>query len=301
MPRRRHTIRLGYFAALFFLASCSPTSRTPEPTLPPSSPQPSATQGIETSTAPTPSPEATPTPTPLACLSEGGRITEQFLSSDILPQRIEYYLYLPPCYDQQPAARYPVLYMIHGQSYRHDQWINLGLTAQADAWIAAGEIAPLIIVMPRDRVWTPPSEDLFGQGLVEELIPYIDATYRTKAEREFRAVGGLSRGAAWAIHLGLNYMDVFGAVGGHSLPVFWEDAPKIPRILQETPVKELPRIYVDIGDRDRAEIMESTLWFVDLLARYDVPHEWHLFVGYHEEAYWAQHVPDYLAFYSMGW
>ena len=228
-------------------------------------------------------------------------MTEQFLDSEILPQRIEYYIYLPPCYEQQIEQRYPVLYMIHGQSYRHDQWINLGLIDQADAWIADGTISPLIIVMPRDRVWTPPSEDLFGEGVVEELIPNIDATYRTLDDREYRAIGGLSRGAAWAMRLAFLHMDLFGAVGGHSLPIFWEDAPRIPRILEETAPEALPRIYIDIGDRDRQEIMESTLWFVDLLASHDVPHEWHLFVGYHEEAYWAEHVPDYLAFYTSGW
>jgi enterochelin esterase-like enzyme len=284
------------------LVACQPIpviTATPSPAL--------VTAALSVTLPPTGTAPSTQAPTPsatsfdLSCLQANGSLSEHTLPSQLLPQRMDYFIYLPPCYDQMPEARYPVLYMIHGQSFRHDQWINLGLTAQADAWIASGQINPLIIVMPRDAVWTPPSQDMFGQAVLTELVPFIDETYRTKAEREFRAVGGLSRGAAWAVHLALLDPEVFGAVGGHSLPVFWEDAPKIPRVFQETRPGDLPRIYIDIGDRDRAEIMDSTLWFINLLVQYDIPHEWHLFVGYHDEAYWSQHVPDYLRFYTAEW
>ena len=214
---------------------------------------------------------------------------------------MEYLVYLPACYDELLQNRYPVLYMIHGQNYDHTQWDNLGITDYADQLIASEEISPLIIVMPRDRNWAQPTEDNFGRVLVEELIPMIDRNYRTIPERSHRAVGGLSRGAGWAVHLGLSQWQAFGAFGAHSLPVFWTDTRYIREWLDTIPIQSRPRIYLDIGDRDRPQILASAIWFEELLTELGIPHEWYLFPGYHEEAYWKAHLPDYLRWYTIEW
>jgi enterochelin esterase-like enzyme len=214
---------------------------------------------------------------------------------------MEYAVYLPACYDQQTDRRYPVLYMVHGQNYNHDQWDRLGIDESADALIAAGEISPVIIVLPRDRSWAQPTEDIFGTVLAEQLIPNIDDNYRTVPERSYRAVGGLSRGAGWAVHLGLSHWELFGAIGAHSLPVFWTDTNHIRNWLDAIPVEQLPRIYLDIGDKDRPVILASAIWFADLLNEKAIPHEWHLFPGYHEEAYWISHIDQYLRWYTQEW
>lgn len=214
---------------------------------------------------------------------------------------MEYSVYLPPCYDQQAQRRYPVLYMIHGMNYNNDQWDRLGADEAADALVQAGEINPFIIVMPRDRSWAQPEDDPFGQVLIESLIPTIDANYRTLPERKYRAVGGLSRGAGWAVHLGLSRWDLFGAIGGHSLPVFWSDTGRVRGWLAAIPPESMPRIYLDIGEKDRQSIMQSALWFEGVLTEAGIPHEWYLFTGYHEEAYWEAHVEDYLRWYAAKW
>ena len=235
------------------------------------------------------------------CLEQGGRIESGNLRSQQLSLPMEYRVYLPPCYDQQTGRRYPVLYLIHGQNYTEDQWDRLGADETADRLIAKGEIPPFLIVMPRDRNWSEPAEDLFGRVVIDELIPWVDRNYRTLAEREFRAIGGLSRGAGWAVHLGLSHWEIFGALGAHSLPVFWSDTPKVRGWLIEIPRENLPRIYLDIGDQDREPIMASAVWFEKLLTHLGIPHEWRLFPGYHEEAYWQAHLPKYLRWYSSGW
>jgi len=214
---------------------------------------------------------------------------------------LEYRLYLPPCYDELPDQHYPVLYLIHGQSFDDTQWERLGMFATADRLIANGEISPLIIVLPRDRLWLQPTESNFAQAIVDELIPTVDDQYRTIPERGYRAVGGLSRGASWAIHLALNYWPYFSALGGHSPPVFWADIPYIKVWLDAIPLDSMPRIYLDMGDNDRPEIVESATWFEQLLTERNILHEWHLFQGYHEEAYWAAHVEDYLRWYAASW
>ncbi len=252
--------------------------------------------------SPSPSPPLPqPTATPLACWSQGGSMEEGSLSSPLLRLPLEFKVYLPPCYAQQVERRYPVLYLIHGQNYDQEQWDRLGADEAAGRLIAAGEVPPFILVLPRDRSWSQPDEDLFGQVLSEAFIPYIDQTYRTLPERRFRAIGGLSRGAGWAVHLGLSRWELFGAIGAHSLPVFWSDTAHIRQWLEAIPEGQLPRIYLDIGEKDRPAILRSAMWFEALLSEEGIPHEWHLFPGYHDEAYWQAHVEGYLRWYAATW
>lgn len=246
-------------------------------------------------------PQATPTPTPMACWGRGGEFEFGQLPTPLLREPLDFRVYLPPCYHQQPERRYPVLYLIHGQSYNDDQWDRLGADESADALIAAGELPPFLIVMPRDRVWSQPAEDNFGKAVVEVLIPWIDEHYRSLTDRSYRAVGGLSRGAGWAVHLGLSQWELFGAIGAHSLPVFWTDTYHIKEWLNAIPPEQMPRIFMDIGENDRPEIMRSAVWFEELLTERDIPHEWYLFSGYHEEKYWESHVERYLRWYAREW
>jgi len=281
-------------------AQASPTDLTPTKTRPAASttPIPSATSTTQGST---PTPEATASPTQPDCLAKGGKIVKGELDTDLLLKPLEYRLYLPPCYFEERDRRYPVLYLIHGQSYNDDQWDRLGADETADDLIAEGEIAPFLIAMPRDRTWEQPTEDMFGEAVVEVLIPFIDQNYRTLPGRTYRAVGGLSRGAGWAVHLGLSHWELFGAIGCHSLPVFHSDTSRIRKWLDAIPPEALPRIYLDIGDRDRPNILRSALWFEDILTQKKIPHEWYLFSGYHEEAYWKAHLEQYLRWYAQNW
>jgi enterochelin esterase-like enzyme len=223
------------------------------------------------------------------------------LETDLLYQPLAYRVALPPCYDVLSEERYPVLYLIHGQSFTDDQWERLGAAEIAGRLVASAELPPFIIVMPRDRVWLEPSQDPFGQALVEALIPYIDANYRTLPERAGRAIGGLSRGGAWAMHLGLTEWETFGAVGMHSGFAFQSDITYIKRWLDAIPLEYMPRFYLDVSDNDRPEIARSAAWFERLLTARGIPHEWHLFPGYHEEAYWSAHVEQYLIWYAEEW
>ena len=263
--------------------------------------KPATTQSVTPTASPTPPPSQTPTPTIKPCLSQTGRIETGVVRSDLLRLPMEFRIYLPPCYDQYPDRRYPVLYLIHGQNYNEDQWDRLGADETANRLIASGETPPFIIVMPRDRSWAQPTEDNFGRVVVETLIPLIDANYRTQAERAGRAVGGLSRGAGWAVHLGLSQWELFNAIGAHSLPLFWTDLPHLREWIAAIPPVTQPRIYMDLGDKERPQIDKSARWFEQLLTDLGIPHEWHLYPGYHEEAYWEAHLEEYLRWYAEGW
>jgi len=318
MPVKSSGTLLFYIGLLLSLVACSapeagsalqpeqPAGQTPIAaisTQPVAQPTPQISKPSIEATA-TALPAATNTPEISAasgCSSERGQFEHGNLSSQLLPEPLEFRVYLPPCYEQLSRQRYPVLYLVHGQSFNHDQWDRLGAGEIAGRLIAAGEIAPFLIVLPRDRSWAQPDEDMFGQALIQELIPYVDSTYRTQPLRAYRAIGGLSRGAAWAVHLGLTQWAEFGAIGAHSLPVFFSDAPKIRKWLDAIPGESRPRIYLDIGDKDRPEILESARWFENLLTEKSIPHEWHLFSGYHEESYWQAHLEQYLRWYASEW
>lgn len=247
----------------------------------------------------TPTPTLAPTPTPVPCLETSGKF-EDFKIAFVPGQPFTFRVYTPPCYDPDSQVRYPVLYMIHGQTFAHDQWQRLGIGDAADEMILNKKSVPFMIVMPReDDTFSDIYTSIFARDLVNGLVSWVDENYPTCAERECRAIGGLSRGGAWALRLGFLHWDLFGAVGLHSTPPFIGDPQKFPLWLRDIPADQVPRMYIDTGRGDA--YLVSTSEFEALLVRLDVPHEWYLFNGRHEEAYWSEHVADYLAWYTAPW
>jgi enterochelin esterase-like enzyme len=224
-------------------------------------------------------------------------VEEGSLDSTNPPQ--EFRIYLPPCYNEKTDQRYPVLYLLHGQTYTDDQWIRLGAVNVVDQLILTGESIPFIIVFPDDRYWNLPPGPTFGQRLVDELIPHIDATYRTFPDRKHRSIGGMSRGAGWALRLGLTRWKLFGTIGLHSLAVSQKDASGIRGWLAHIPPASRPRVFMDIGDNDPELTMASQV--ENQFNDFGLTHEWHLYSGAHTEEYWSAHVDEYIQWYAEGW
>ncbi len=274
------------------LSGCSSPYVT-EPTATASAPtvDPSATP----SPAPTPTLAPTPTATPLACLTEPGRVESGSLNETKPPQ--EFLIYLPPCYDQRKDLRYPVLYLLHGQTSTDTEWVDMGVPAMADQLIHSGQVAPFIIVFPDDRFWNLPAGPGFGDRLVNLVVPSIDANYRTLADAPHRAVGGLSRGGGWAVHMFLTEYTMFGVVGLHSPVVFDGDASNLEKTIAGMPAGSWPRLWIDGGDQDSG--LSGIRWFEGLLTEYGVPHTFRLYTGDHSEPYWTAHIEEYLTWYTQ--
>ena len=241
-----------------------------------------------------------PTHTPVPCLETRGRFEFQKFQTTVMTHPLEFRVYLPPCYDFDPERQYPTLYLLHGQSFNDDQWDRLGADETLDAMLAAGETDGFILVMPRESnymidQWT----SKFGQAIGEELVPWIDEYYRTRPEREWRAIGGISRGAGWAMRIGLIHAQTFGAIGGHSLAPFRGDFNAAPFWFAEIPPDQKPRIWIDAGDRDFMH--DPARVFANRLEDYDMPYEWHVYPGAHTETYWGEHIADYLNWYAASW
>ncbi len=256
----------------------------------------------DTATASTSVAVEEPTPIPETKMLENEKGYFEFfeMPSEKMNYPMEGRIYLPPNYRNDPDKRYPVLYFLHGQSFTDDQWDRLGADEMLDAMVNAGEIEPFIIVMPKETNYMNTQWDSkYGISLAEELVPFIDERYQTIPEREARAIGGLSRGAAWAMRVGMIYWETFSAIGLHSFAPFRGDYNEAPFWFKEIPRESQHRIYIDMGFLDVN--LDPAYHFETRLVKYAIPHEWHVFHGTHNEAYWAEHVSDYLFWYSQGW
>lgn len=235
-------------------------------------------------------------PTPLTCLSEAGRVQEDVVATTNPPQ--QFIIYLPPCYESS-AERYPVLYLLHGMDNTQDQWLQLGAATTADKLIHNKESMPFIIVLPDDRYWNVPAGVRFGDRLITALIPYVDANYRTRAERDYRALGGLSRGGGWTAKVGFDHPELFGALGLHSPALFKDNAPYLEKIIKDIPETNRPKLWLDIGEED--PLLGDSLLLEDVLTQNNYIHIFHRFAKDHSEHYWSSHIEQYMRWYVGVW
>ena len=148
-------------------------------------------------------------------------------------------VYLPPDYESQAKKRYPVLYLQHGGGEDETGWIRQGrANVILDNLIASGAARPMIIVMAygyAQRAGSPAPNlaglapgspqavqarnemaKTFEDEVTQALIPFVDKTYRTLADRDHRAMAGLSMGGFQTFHVTLNRLDLFSHIGGFS-------------------------------------------------------------------------------------
>jgi len=257
-----------------------------------------------TGSSPTQQQTTLPTLTPTViyegalCAYSSGTVSDLQVPSTVLSHPLAVKVYLPPCYNAARNPGYPVLYMLHGQTYDDGQWQRLGLLTAADELITAGRIPPMIIVMPYDVSWSAgPEVSTFDESFSQELVPYVDGNFNTCSVRACRSVGGLSRGGNWAVYLGFSHPELFTAIGAHSAPLFYGEMQRMTSVLKtDGAISQLPKIYIDVGNKD--ENLAQVLAYVTLFKKFNVPYLFTEYQGYHAEAYWSAHVTDYLIWYS---
>jgi enterochelin esterase-like enzyme len=164
-----------------------------------------------------------------------GTITAGSFRSATLGEDIAYNVYLPAGYESS-GKRYPALYLLHGRGDSMSAWTQV--KGELDAMIAAGEIPPVIAIMP-DAPWSSRASyyvDSEYEGadpgrrvesaLVGDLVPHVDAAYRTIPSRDGRAIAGYSMGGYGALRYSLVYPDLFGASIVLSPAVYVPTSPK---------------------------------------------------------------------------
>lgn len=204
-------------------------------------------------------------------------------------------VYTPPGYST--ATRYPVLYLLHGIGGDEEEWRRGGApNVILDNLIADRKAVPMIVVMPNGRAQaddrpgpnamaTAPAFGVFDQDLLGSLIPFIQGKYSVKADREDRALAGLSMGGGQSLNFGLGNLDTFAWVGGFS------SAPntKPPAQLVPDPDQakaQLKLLYVSCGNKDG--LIRISQGVHAYLKEKNVPHVWHVDDHAHDFQHWKK-------------
>lgn len=156
-----------------------------------------------------------------------GLISENIYFSKLTNAWRRCFVYTPPSYAANTKERYPVLYLQHGSFEDETGWAVQGkANLILDNLVAEGKAVPMIIVMDNGYANKPQDQaaidnktrpvSIFEEVMINEIIPMIDAKFRTKADREHRAIAGLSMGANQTIRIIMNNLDKFSAIGGFS-------------------------------------------------------------------------------------
>jgi len=174
------------------------------------------------------------------------------------------YVFLPPGYDDDPQVRFPVLYMHDGQnlfdaatSFIGVEW---GVDETVARLVAAGEMEPVIVVgienggERRAAEYTPMSDrrrgggeaDRYAQFLLNELKPFVDATYRTLPDGEHTGVMGSSLGGVVSFYLAWEHPGAFLRVGAMSTAFSWGDGALVD-FVSERPAPRGVRVWMDMG------------------------------------------------------
>ncbi len=216
---------------------------------------------------------------------------------------IPYHVYLPPCYGLD-GRTYPVLYLLHGSIQTDSHWLDLGLAEYANAGIRSGRYPSFIAIMPysgRLGNMTSGGPNSVEGRIVGKLIPAIDDLFCTWPEAAGRSIGGISRGGYWALEIAFRQPQLFSAVSGHSSHLRFEtdSARYNPLATYATVDLANTRIWLDRGETDFLRNGQDLLH--ERLTAAGIEHEYRINPGGHSNAYWAQHLPEYLDWHLALW
>ena len=204
-------------------------------------------------------------------------------------------VYTPPGYSVD--RKYPTLYLLHGIGGDELEWQQFCTPGVIlDNLIADGKAVPMIVVMPNGRAQkddrargnimaAAPSFAKFEQDLLESVIPTMESRYSIAADREHRALAGLSMGGGQSLNFGLKHLDMFAWVGGFS------SAPNTlpPAQLVPDPAAargQLKLLWLACGNQDGLISISQKLHAY--LKEHDVPHIWHVDSHGHDATEWGK-------------
>lgn len=254
-----------------------------------------------------------------------GEVTGHRFYSETLERDYAYVAYAPDGYEASEAA-YPVVYLLHGSLGDEGNWTEYGEAERIlDRLIETGTIPPTLVIMPGSLSWwadgyNEPAETAF----IQDLIPHIDANWRTLPKRESRIIGGLSAGGFGTVNLAMKHPQLFVSAMAFSpasyagLPpegsTAWthptfQDAdgrfdPELWRALNyEALIEdyfesgEIVPFYINSGDHDGLDIAYHGAVLFQRLRDHQAEHvEFRVIDGGHEWPVWIETLPEALVF-----
>jgi enterochelin esterase-like enzyme len=202
-------------------------------------------------------------------------------------------VYTPPGYSKD--KKYPVLYLLHGIGGDETEWQRFAHPdILLDNLIADGKAVPMILVMPNGRAQkndraegnvfeSAPAFAVFEQDLLKDVIPAIESRYSAHADREHRALAGLSMGGGQSLNFGLAHLDTFAWVGGFSsAPNTRPPAELMPDPTAAT--RQLKLLWLSCGNKDG--LIRISQGVHGYLKENNVPHVWHVDGNGHDATHW---------------
>jgi len=263
-------------------------------------------------------------------VSASGRVECNTLPSTILVRGVPYCVVLPPSFDADKGKHYPILYDLHGLGDNEQFLVHSGLwNLVEDSW-EGGTLKEFLIATPAGGasfyINSKDGKVRYEDFLLREFFPFIEKRYRVSPGRTNRAISGVSMGGYGALHLAFRHPLLFSAVSALSaaliekLPAF-VSAPQSPRarvlggvfgsppdpafwdansplVLAHSANLSGMKIYFDCGDQDDFGFEAGAAALDKTLTARKIPHEFHIYPGRHDPAYFAAHIPASLAFHS---
>ena len=219
------------------------------------------------------------------------------------------WIYTPPNYDKR-SAKYPVLYLLHGNGEAQNGWVMNGrANIILDNLIADKKAQPMVVVMPQGHalqganvgplVRIAGETDMFSkrfpQDLLQEVIPLVERNYRVYTDADHRAIAGLSMGGGQALSIGLAHPDLFhyvlgfsAAVGGSFMNAEAEfnKALAMPEVLNS----KLRLLWVSCGKQDF--LYQANRQFVDMLNSKGVKVQFRETGGSHVWSVWRSYLNE---------
>jgi len=227
-------------------------------------------------------------------------------------------VYLPPSYADNPTKTYPVVFMLHGFTGNSMMWLNTSsfyspnVAQRFENLIAEGKSGEMLLVfvdgyngMVGSQYLNSTATGRYEDYIIQDLVPYIDAKFRTQGRREGRAVAGKSSGGYGAVRLAMRHPETFGAFASHAGDMYFElcykpDFPKAVNALSKFSHTQNP-IGVFLEEFSQAEQKGKMMDAMNMLAMaacysphpdgqgmpaFDVPFD--LYTGEIKEAVWQR-------------
>lgn len=252
-----------------------------------------------------------------------GTVSKVWYESPTLKMTRRMTVYTPAGYDPYGKKKYPVMYLLHGGGNDEDAWQTQGRTCQImDNLIAEGKVEPMIVVMPNGNAVDEAAPGESSKGLVQpnmmssgatgvatiqealpDVVKYIDSHYRTKAEKKYRAMCGLSMGGYQTFYCTQLYPDLIGWIGlfspgplidwGSSVSAHDQIAANESQVKGLKAVfKAKPYLYwTAMGDIDPHH--DDVIGLNSYLKEMGYPYEYYETTGAHEWRVWRDHLVQF--------
>jgi enterochelin esterase-like enzyme len=232
---------------------------------------------------------------------EHGKLEMIEYDSKTVGTRRKMLVYTPPGY--APTKRYPVLYVLHGIGGDETEWQRFTQPENLlDNLIADGKAVPMILVFPNGRAQKNDRAEgnvfahaaafaNFEGDLLNDVIPTIESRYSTLADREHRALAGLSMGGGQTLNFGLAHLDRFAWIGAFSsAPNTKPPAQLVPDPAAAT--KQLKLLWLSCGNKDG--LIRISQGVHAYLKEKDVPHVWNVDGHGHDPTHWRNNLYYFL-------